>query len=45
MTVKQWRKSRFARSYPGFTCEILDAKGKTVHGGTLLQNVRDTYFS
>lgn len=44
MTVKQWKKKRFAKMYAGFTCEVLDATGKAVHGGTLLQKVRASYL-
>ena len=43
MTVKAWKKKRFAKVYAGYKCEVLDAAGKPVHGGTLLRKVRESY--
>lgn len=42
-TVAAWIETRFARSYPGFTAEVLDGAGRVVHGRTKLANVRKTY--
>lgn len=44
MTVAAWRELRFTPSYPGFSCEVLDATGEVCHGSTLLSTVRDSYF-
>ena len=43
-SVKAWRDSRFARTYPGFSVEVLDASRRVAHGGTLLGTVRDSYL-
>jgi hypothetical protein len=42
--VHEWRETRFAKHYPGFEVEVLDAAGHTAHGRTLLTTVRDTYL-
>lgn len=42
--VREWRESRFAKHYPGFEVQVLDAVGHTAHGRTLLTTVRDTYL-
>ena len=42
--VKAWRDHRFAKHYPGFEVQVLDASGHVAHGGTLLTTVRDTYL-
>jgi hypothetical protein len=42
--VREWRESRFAKHYPGFEVQVLDAAGYTAHGRTLLTTVRDTYL-
>ena len=39
--VKDWRDGRFARTYPGFAVEVLNANGRPAHGRTLLATVRD----
>lgn len=43
-SVRDWRQGRFLQTYPGFDVEVLDARGRKVHGGTLLSTVRDTYL-
>jgi len=43
MTVSEWREQRFKKCYPGFNCDVLNAKGQVCHGGYLLSTVRDTY--
>lgn len=43
MTVSGWKDLRFANTYPGFDCEVLDGNGDACHGAMLLSNVRDTY--
>jgi hypothetical protein len=42
--VHERRETRFAKQYPGFEVEVLDAAGHTAHGRTLLTTVRDTYL-
>lgn len=42
--VKAWRDHRFAKHYPGFEVQVLNASGHVAHGGTLLTTVRDTYL-
>jgi hypothetical protein len=42
-TVAQWRRTRFRRSYPGFSVSVLDGEGTRAHGRTLLSTVRATY--
>ena len=42
--VKAWRDHRFAKHYPGFEVQVVDASGHVVHGGTLLTTVRDSYL-
>lgn len=42
-TVAQWRKTRFRRSYPGFSVTVLNGDGRPAHGRTLLSTVRATY--
>ena len=42
--VRAWREHRFAKHYPGFEIQVLDASGHVVHGATLLTTVRDTYL-
>ncbi len=44
MTVSQWQKKRFKQTYPGFRCDVLDAKGKKATGNTLLSKVRESYL-
>jgi hypothetical protein len=43
-TVKDWRDGRFARTYPGFTVEVLHSGNEVAHGRTLLGTVRDGYL-
>jgi hypothetical protein len=42
-TVTEWRVGRFARVLPEYEVEVLNARGRPVHGGTLLSTVRATY--
>lgn len=42
-TVASWIETRFAKKFPGYVVEVLDAAGKKVHGGTLLSTVRKSY--
>ena len=42
-TVAQWRETRFAHSYPGFSVVVFDGHRRPVHGRTLLATVRATY--
>ena len=42
--VTQWRRQRFARSYPGFNVEVLRPDGTTAHGATLLSTLRRGYL-
>jgi hypothetical protein len=42
-TVKDWKKDRFEKSYPGYTCDVLDGNGIVATPQTLLKNVRATY--
>ena len=42
--VAAWRDDRFAKLYPGYDVEVLNADGKKAHGRTKLANVRDTYL-
>ncbi len=44
LNVKTWRDGRFARAYPGYQVDVLDAHGRVAHGGTLLGTVRDGYL-
>ena len=37
--VKAWRDHRFAKHYPGFEVQVLNASGHVAHGGTLLTTV------
>lgn len=41
--VKAWKDIRFIKKYSGWRVEVLDSRGRDVHGGTLLSNVRDGY--
>jgi hypothetical protein len=43
MTVQDWKRNRFEPNYPGFTCEVLDGRGRAVSGNTLLSTVRASY--
>lgn len=42
--VAQWKRQRFARSYPGFTVEVLRGDGTAAHGATRLGTVRGDYL-
>ena len=42
-TVAQWRETRFAHSYPGFSVVVFEGHRRPVHGRTLLSTVRATY--
>ncbi|MCK6437594.1 hypothetical protein [Rivihabitans pingtungensis] len=41
-TVAEW-KGRFNKTYPNYSCEILEADGSVAHGNTKLESVRATY--
>jgi len=43
-TVAEWKQKRFWTVYPDNDCQVLDGDGRTVHGGTKLSTVRDTYL-
>jgi hypothetical protein len=43
MTVADWKEIRFKPNYPGFDVAVLNGSGETVHGGTKLWTVRDSY--
>jgi len=43
MTVKEWKEIRFAKTYPGYGCEVLNGDGTAAHGNTKLDSVRSTY--
>jgi hypothetical protein len=42
-TVSDWKKERFAKTYPGYSCEVLKGDGKRATGQTSLQTVRESY--
>jgi len=43
-TVADWKRDRFARTYPGFSVEVLDGDVEVVVAGqTKLETVRDSY--
>jgi hypothetical protein len=42
-TVAAWTDNRISKNFPGYEVEVLDARGKKVHGKTLLSTVRETY--
>ena len=42
--VKTWKERRFEPVYPGFDVEVIGRDGRRVHGGTLLETVRDEYL-
>jgi hypothetical protein len=43
-TVANWKRERFAGTYPGFTVDVLDGDDQPVAAGhTLLETVRDSY--
>jgi len=43
ITVEAWKGSRFRPTYPGFEVDVVDARGNSVQGNTLLGTVRETY--
>lgn len=43
INVTTWREQRFAQTFAGFSCEVLDSDGHVCHGGTLVSNVRESY--
>lgn len=43
VSVTEWRERRAETVLPGFVVEVLSPSGKTVHGRTLLDNVRAGY--
>ncbi len=42
-SVAEWRDQRFWTNYPDLNVDVLDAAGRSIHGRTLLENVRATY--
>lgn len=44
-TVADWRKERFERTYPGYSCDVLNGDGTTAAPQTALRTVRETYES
>jgi len=42
-TVADWKRTRFARHYPGFEVDVLDAKGRVADGRVRLSNLRSRY--
>lgn len=42
-TIADWKRDRFEASYPGMTCDVLNADGQIVPPQTLLRSVRETY--
>jgi hypothetical protein len=42
-TVNQWKKDRFERTYPKYSCRVLKGDGKVAKGNTLLGTVRKSY--
>lgn len=44
MTVNEWKKVRFAKSYPGFEVVVIDGDGNSITGQSKLGTVRDTYL-
>ena len=41
-TVAEW-KIRFNKTYPSYSCEVLNGDGTVAHGNAKLENVRATY--
>jgi hypothetical protein len=42
-SVSDWKRRRFAPTYPGFMVDVLDAAREVAAGQTRLENVRATY--
>ena len=42
-TVADWKRVRFARHYPGFEVDVLDATGRVADGRVRLSNLRSHY--
>jgi hypothetical protein len=42
-SVADWKRERFAPTYPGFMVDVLDASREAAAGQTRLENVRATY--
>jgi hypothetical protein len=42
-SVADWRRERFAVTYPGFNVDVLNGDGEAVPGQTRLESVRDSY--
>jgi len=40
--VSEWRE-RFEKTYPGYSCDVLNADGSPAAAQTLLRTVRETY--
>ena len=43
MTVGEWKKTRFKRTFPEFDVAVLDGDGEEVAGQTKLETVRKSY--
>jgi hypothetical protein len=43
MSVADWKRNRFDTNYPGFECDVRDARGNSIPGMTLLSTVRRTF--
>lgn len=43
ITVNDWKANRFAKTYSGYDCRVLNADGTEAHGNTKLENVRSSY--
>jgi hypothetical protein len=42
-TVADWKKERFAKSYPGYSCDVLKSDGTKATGQTSLETIRGSY--
>jgi hypothetical protein len=40
MSITEWLRNRFVRSFPGFHCDVLDSNSHRAHGRTLLGRIR-----
>lgn len=43
MTVSEWKKIRFSKTFPGYSVDVLDCDGNSVPGNTKIGTVRDSY--
>jgi hypothetical protein len=42
-TVAEWKQNRFAKTYPGFTVDVLDGDRNVAAGQMRLERLRDSY--